>query len=87
MKNLIKLIFVFVFLFFGGFAWSLRSEASKATVIETKFAFNESPRTLFINNCARCHGADGKAQTEQGKANDTPDISGVKLRRRSAKRL
>ena len=87
MKNLIKLIFVFLFLAVCGFSWSLRSEASKATPIETKFAFSESPRTLFINNCARCHGGDGKAQTEQGKANDTPNISGGKLRSRSTKRL
>jgi mono/diheme cytochrome c family protein len=87
MKNLIKLIFVFLFLAVFGFSLSLRSEASKATPIETKFALMESPRTLFVNNCARCHGGDGKAQTEQGKANDTPDISGGKLRSRSAKRL
>ena len=87
MKNLIKLAFVLLFLTVFGFSWSFRSEASKAKLIETKFALMESPRTLFVNNCARCHGGDGKAQTEQGKANETPDISGGKLRSRSAKRL
>jgi mono/diheme cytochrome c family protein len=87
MKKNIKLVSVFLFLLIFTFSIAFRSEASKAMAIETKLAFNESPRSLYINNCARCHGADGKSQTEQGRQNDTPDISGGKLRSRSTKRL
>ena len=87
MKNFIKLFCVSVFIGIFVFVWAFRSEASNAAAIETKLAFNESPRTLYINNCARCHGADGKSQTELGRLNDSPDISGGKARKMSTKRL
>lgn len=87
MKKSIKLISIFVFLLIFVFSLSFRSEASKATTLETNFTFNESPRTIYLNNCARCHGADGKSQTELGKLNDTPDISGGKARKISNSRL
>ena len=87
MKNSLKLICIFVVLLIFVFSWSFRSEASKTTVIETNYTFNESPRDLFLNNCARCHGADGKSQTELGKLNDTPDISGGKARKMSGAKI
>jgi mono/diheme cytochrome c family protein len=65
--------------------WSFRSEAAKATV--TNFNYNESPRTLYLSNCARCHGADGKSQTELGRLNDAPDISGGKARAKSPAKI
>jgi cytochrome c553 len=81
MKKSLKLISVLVFLVIFFFSLSFRSEASKAKTFETNFTFNESPRTLYLNNCARCHGADGKSQTELGKLNDTPDISSGRARK------
>jgi mono/diheme cytochrome c family protein len=35
-----------------------------------------SPRSLYTQNCASCHGANGKAQTRLGKKLDADDISG-----------
>ncbi|HTH50746.1 MAG TPA: c-type cytochrome [Pyrinomonadaceae bacterium] len=35
-----------------------------------------SPRTLYLNNCARCHGNDGRSQTKLGRKYDADDISG-----------
>jgi mono/diheme cytochrome c family protein len=87
MKKNIKLICVFVFLLMCGFFWSFRSEASGNSANEMGFWKLESPRTLYLNNCARCHGADGKSQTEQGRQNDSPDISSGKVRSWSTKRL
>ena len=87
MKNFIKVICIIVILVIFIFSWSFRSEASKATVNETNFTFNESPRSLYLNNCARCHGADGTSQTELGKLNDTPDISGGKARKMSTAKI
>src|SRR2546423_11548395 len=39
----------------------------------------ESPatrgRTLYMQNCARCHGSDGRGQTEQGELYGVPDLA------------
>ncbi len=50
----------------------------------TKF---EASRSLYLSNCARCHGADGSADTESGRLYDVPAISGGRLRRKSKTRL
>ena len=34
----------------------------------------DTPRGLYITNCARCHGADGSGQTELGRKLDAPDL-------------
>jgi cytochrome c553 len=85
MKILIKLSCTIVFLLTFVFFWSFRSAASTVTV--TNFNFNYSPRTLYLNNCARCHGADGKSQTELGRLYDTPDISGGRARSMSVAKI
>jgi len=87
MKNSLKLICIFVFLLIFVFSVSIRSEASKAAALETNFTFGEFSRPLYLNNCARCHGADGKGQTELGRLNDTPDITGGTARRLGTSRL
>jgi len=86
MKNFMKMIGIFVFLVIFALFWSFRSEASKAAT-STTFSFNESARSLYLNNCARCHGADGKSETELGRLNDAPDISGGKARKKSIAKL
>lgn len=35
-----------------------------------------SPRSLYMQNCAGCHGANGKAETKLGRKYDADDISG-----------
>src|SRR5947207_721573 len=32
-------------------------------------------RTLYAQNCARCHGADGRGQTELGQLYNAPDLA------------
>jgi cbb3-type cytochrome c oxidase subunit III len=34
-----------------------------------------SGRAVYVKNCARCHGSDGKGQSELGKSLDTPDLT------------
>jgi cytochrome c6 len=34
-----------------------------------------SGKAIYLKNCARCHGADGKGQGELGKSLDTPDLT------------
>lgn len=87
MKNFIKLFSISVFIGIFVFFLTLRSEASKVTVNETSSGFAESSQTLYINNCARCHGADGKSETTLGKLNGSPDISGGKARKLGNKKL
>ncbi len=40
---------------------------------------SESPaargRTLYMQNCARCHGADGRSQTEMGELYGSTDLT------------
>jgi len=31
-------------------------------------------KNLYVSNCARCHGSDGRGQTEQGRKYDVPDL-------------
>lgn len=85
MKNLVKLSSIFVFLMFFCFSGSFVSKVSKAS--ENENNLNESARTLYLNNCARCHGADGKSDTELGRLNDAPDISGGRAARMSSAKL
>ena len=32
-------------------------------------------KVLYANNCALCHGADGRAQTTMGRAIDAPNLA------------
>ena len=38
---------------------------------------NQAVRTrdLFARNCARCHGMDGRGETDQGRKYDVPDLT------------
>ena len=86
MKNVLKLISVFVFLALFGFSFAFRSQASNAVSANDKTPKGAS-RAVFLNNCARCHGGDGKGETDIGKSKDTPDISGGKVKGWSSGKL
>jgi mono/diheme cytochrome c family protein len=32
-------------------------------------------RTVYANNCARCHGGDGTSQTTMGQMTEAPDLT------------
>jgi cytochrome c6 len=61
------------------------------TVFATTFAQKRpaKPRAadvaeLFRNNCARCHGADGRAQTPSGELYKTPNLTNAEWWRTNA---
>lgn len=44
-------------------------------------------KKIFLQNCARCHGADGKSQTEIGIKLETPDLTQNRIKKRSKSKL
>ncbi|MFN0280117.1 MAG: c-type cytochrome [Pyrinomonadaceae bacterium] len=72
MKNKIKMTTIALFIAFG-VVFALASYANNLVEAQTKKA---SSRSLYVQNCARCHGADGKGETVLGKKLGADDISG-----------
>lgn len=47
----------------------------------------QDARKIFVAQCARCHGRDGRGDTETGREKETPDISRGKVKNWSDSRL
>jgi len=69
----LKLLVAAVFVA-GSFSLFVMSTTTGATPIT--FDDASSPRTLLVQNCARCHGANGKADTALGRKYKADDITG-----------
>ena len=73
MKNFLKLGIVFGFVAAGAlFLFSNSAPVNIAAAAEVA----SSPRSLYVSNCASCHGSDGKSNTVKGRQLDADDISG-----------
>lgn len=88
MQNTLKTFLVLTFAAFGAFF--VFSSGAKADFYSAdSFAADAGPKTapkdLYVRNCARCHGADGKGETEVGRNLDVPDLSIVGPRMSAAK--
>ena len=75
----ISLFFTFFSLWFVvcGFSSSatmIYSSELKSASAETGLA-DKTARELYAQNCARCHGADGRAKTELGETFEVPNIA------------
>lgn len=92
MRNSFKTIIAVIFLSIGAAAFSSKIQTDFVTENSANLNFNYSyqkntpARTLYLNNCARCHGADGKADTELGRLNDTPSLKTGTVKKMSRKR-
>lgn len=78
MKKIAKIISVLFFSAFAFLAVSVGASGDSKSTVETSKAgsgASEATRKLYLNNCARCHGADGKSMTNLGQELDAPDIS------------
>ena len=93
MKKSFKIIIAVVFLITGAiiFSGKIRADFAKTNSPPTAVNFsgqkNASAKTLYLNNCARCHGADGKADTELGKLYDATDLTQKKVKKMSRKKV
>ncbi len=77
MKHLIKLSIFSAFVVFGLFSLTAKTNLVNAESAEKMSA----SRTLYIRNCARCHGADGRSDNELGRSLETPAINGESVAR------
>lgn len=75
MKNVSKIIFVIIVVSIGAFAFSARPEFTFSAESSAAENVSNAPRDLYIRNCARCHGADGKSENELGQTLDATDLT------------
>jgi cytochrome c6 len=70
MKKIIKIAVIAAFSAVAGIsAWAIASPVEAVSSGET------SPRSLYVQNCARCHGSNGKGQTVLGKRLEADDLT------------
>ena len=71
MKKIFKLAIIAMFTTGVAFASLAHNTPTASAVSEAA-----SPRSLYLQNCARCHGSNGKANTSVGEKLGASDISG-----------
>ncbi len=52
-----------------------QTEATAAANGDVEFGNATSPRSLYVQNCARCHGSNGKGQTKEGRRLEADDLT------------
>lgn len=87
-KNITKFGIVSGFLVIGAFfLFSNSAQASLTSSAAVSVGEAVSPRSLYVQNCASCHGSDGKGQTAKGKRLEADDISGGEVSESKAVRV
>lgn len=88
MRKILKAGFLLAFLSIGFFVFAASASAVLSSHANESSAANEfsapAAKKLYQANCARCHGADGRGETEAGRLYDAPDISGGRVSRKRA---
>lgn len=74
MRRNLKLIIVLSFIVFGLAGFVSKAFANLYSTSSYKRFQTASTKDIYARNCARCHGLDGRGQTEQGKKYDVPDL-------------
>lgn len=75
LRKILKTGCVLMFAVFGVLALA---PSHPQPVLTEENSAADSPKALYARNCARCHGADGKSQTELGQTLDAPDLTAHK---------
>lgn len=85
----VKIFLIFVFISLSVVVSVSNTRKTDAVSYETFSTFpDKSAREIYAQNCARCHGADGRGDTESGREKDVPDIADKGLQQRwSDKRI
>ena len=87
MRKILKIVILFAFLISGVFAFSVRQLKTIPAPAYVKADDKSATRDLYQQNCARCHGADGKSETELGKLFDAPDLTSRKVQKMGKKQI
>lgn len=76
MGMFVKAGVVLAFLIAGILVFSMPKVSASASPADISAAASESsPRSLYVSNCARCHGSNGKAQTREGRRLEADDLT------------
>lgn len=92
MKKSFKFVIAAVFLITGAVILSAKTynglpgQFAEKSVRYVPAQKSTSVRTMYLNNCARCHGSDGKADTELGRLYDATDLTGKQTKKLSRKK-
>ncbi|MGI9036964.1 MAG: c-type cytochrome [Pyrinomonadaceae bacterium] len=78
MKKISKIILAAIFVILGALALTQKTSANFAAEDSAVKDSTNSAKTLFVRNCARCHGEDGKSQTELGETLEATDLTAKK---------
>lgn len=60
---------------------SVARPTSSVTAAETSLLLPAEPAAIYSENCSRCHGEDGRAQTKKGKQLRATDFTDPKWQR------
>lgn len=93
MKRNMKITFFALILFVGVMIFSFKAQMAfvpENRLYDTTAVSEEkdgASKKLYLNNCARCHGGDGKSQTELGQLYDATDLTDKSVKKKSSARL
>jgi len=82
----IKLVVVLCCVAIGVFGTVSKAFASLDRESRAQGNPTASAKDLYLSNCARCHGPDGRGQTPQGRKYNVPDLV-VEAKDRGASKL
>lgn len=87
MKIFSKAIIITLFLTVGCWALTLKNTGIREATNFDKDSQKKTARDLYLRNCARCHGADGKSENELGKKLDATDLTGASVQKMSENKI
>ena len=76
MKIMLKFVLVLVFVLTSTvFLYSNYADTATPWAATSETGTVVSPRSLYVSNCARCHGTNGRAQTRLGRKLEADDLT------------
>jgi mono/diheme cytochrome c family protein len=85
--KILKLAVLSIFLFVGIFMFYPQTQSVLSKSDDSVESDKKASRSLYLNNCARCHGADGKGNTSLGKKLDATDLTSQRVQKMSRKKI